>query len=63
MLALPAPLLYDTAYALMVKFVCMTKEEHEAMEKVEGRIIQYMKQQETGLPAIASLIPPADSKG
>lgn len=47
----------------MVKFVCMTKEEHEAMEKVEGRIIQYMKQQETGLPAIASLIPPADSKG
>lgn len=40
----------------------MTKEEHEAMDKLEGRIIQILKQQDTGLPPIASLIPPSDQR-
>lgn len=62
MLSLSPPSLYDTAYALMVRFVSMTKEEHEAMDKLEGRIIQILKQQDTGLPPIASLIPPSDQR-
>lgn len=59
-MTLDAPLFYDTAYALMVRYVTMTKEEHEAMDKLEGRIIGVIKQRETGLPPIAALIPPAD---
>jgi len=36
----------------------MTKEQHEAMEKMESMIRRTVWQSETGLSAIAMLVPP-----
>lgn len=57
---LPADALFDVAYALHMRWITLTKEEHDVMTKYHSRIRNALMTSETGLPAIAALVPPAD---
>lgn len=44
----------------MLKFEIVSEEEYEAIRKVDGKIADLVFEDETGMPAITQLIPPAD---
>lgn len=52
--------LVDIGYRLMLKFEIVSEEEYEAIRKVDGKIADLVFEDETGMPAITQLIPPAD---
>ena len=58
---LPPPLLYDIAYFLLKESATLYKEQAESMEKVDSLLSGLVFEEETGLPPIARLFPPADA--
>ena len=53
-------LLYEVGYYLISQLGTLYKEQHEAMEKIDDSLRDLIWQEETGLPAIAQFMPPAD---
>ena len=58
---LTPPLLYDVGYFLLRESSVLYKEQHDSMDHLDDHIFDLLWEDETGLPAIAQLVPPADS--
>ncbi len=56
-------ILFPLAYALILEFSKTTKEEAEAMEATKKTISDMQFEYDTGLPAIARMMGPADAAG
>jgi hypothetical protein len=58
---LDAHLLLDISYALQYEMVTTLDKEHaEVVEKLDAQYLGMVFEYETGLPAIARMVPPAD---
>ena len=58
---LEPPLLYDVAYFVLSEQAKLYKDQMEAAEKLDDTLKDLLWEEETGLPAIAQFMPPADA--
>lgn len=56
----PLHVMYDIAYAYARQMTIRTKEEHEALQKLDRTIRETQGEFETGLPAFVRQFGPAD---